>query len=108
MDRLRKSLPPPNSLIYFEAAARLGSFTLAADELGVTQAAVSRQVRILEDHLGVGLFRRQHRSVLLTAEGRKFFQSVALGLQSIASSAAEVRASPPKPSNSEGPRVGKG
>lgn len=56
----------------FEAAARLGSFALAADELAVTPSAISHQVRLLEDHLGVLLFHRVHRSVLLTDIGREY------------------------------------
>jgi LysR family glycine cleavage system transcriptional activator len=56
----------------FEAAARLGSFALAADELAVTPSAVSHQVRLLEDQLGVLLFHRVHRSVILTDIGREY------------------------------------
>lgn len=93
MDSLRRSLPPPNSLVYFEAAARQGSFSRAADELRVSQAAVSRQIRLLEDHLGVRLFTRQHRAVLLTAQGKTFYEAVAMGLRYIASSATEVQGS---------------
>lgn len=58
-----------NALVTFEAALRLQSFTAAASELGVTQAAVSRQVRMLEEELGVLLFRRGHRRVAPTAAG---------------------------------------
>lgn len=56
----------------FEAAARLGSFALAADELAVTPSAISHQVRLLEEQLGVTLFHRVHRSVMLTDLGREF------------------------------------
>lgn len=56
----------------FEAAARLGSFALAADELAVTPSAISHQVRILEEQIGVALFHRVHRSVLLTDVGREY------------------------------------
>jgi LysR family glycine cleavage system transcriptional activator len=66
-----RSLPPLNSLKAFEAAARLNSLTLAAHELGVSQVAVSRQVRQLEDYLGVALFTRGHRRVDKTREGRQ-------------------------------------
>jgi LysR family glycine cleavage system transcriptional activator len=68
---MQNRLPPLTSLRTFEAAGRLGSFTKAADELHVTQSAVSRQIRTLEDDLGVPLFRRSHRKVRLTAEGRR-------------------------------------
>lgn len=56
----------------FEAAARLGSFALAADELAVTPSAVSHQVRLLEEQVGVLLFQRVHRSVILTDIGREY------------------------------------
>lgn len=59
---MARSLPPLNALRAFEAAARHLSFTLAAEELHVTQAAVSHQVKGLEDHLGVALFRRLPRA----------------------------------------------
>src|SRR5262249_38643406 len=59
----RRALPSVNALVTFEAAARLKSFTAAARELGVTQAAVSRQIRLLEDDIGVALFQRGHRRV---------------------------------------------
>ncbi|MBP7240864.1 LysR substrate-binding domain-containing protein [Amaricoccus sp.] len=56
----------------FEAAARLGSFALAADELAVTPSAISHQVRLLEEQIGVALFHRVHRSVILTDTGREY------------------------------------
>ncbi|MHC8508199.1 MAG: transcriptional regulator GcvA [Rhodospirillales bacterium] len=65
-----RRLPPLTALRAFEAAARLLSFTRAADELHVTQAAVSHQVKALEDHLGTALFRRVHRGLLLTDAGQ--------------------------------------
>ena len=60
----------------FEAAARLGSFALAADELAVTPSAISHQVRLLEDQIGVSLFHRIHRSVILTDTGREYAAEV--------------------------------
>ena len=57
--------PPLNSLRFFEAAARLGSFVKAADELRLTHGAVSRQIRMLEQSLGVDLFERRNRGCLL-------------------------------------------
>lgn len=63
---MRRSLPPLNALRAFEAAARHMSFTKAADELAVTPAAVSQQVRSLEAFLGQPLFRRRNRTLLLT------------------------------------------
>jgi len=70
MNRLGKSLPPLSSLLPFEAAARLESFTRAAEELGLTQAAISRQIRALEEDLGTRLFERRNRAVHLTESGR--------------------------------------
>lgn len=65
-----RSLPPLNALRAFEAAARHLSFTLAAEELHVTQAAVSHQVKGLEDRLGLKLFRRLPRGLMLTEQGQ--------------------------------------
>ncbi|WP_158912553.1 LysR family transcriptional regulator [Caulobacter sp. S45] len=64
-----RSVVPLNALRAFEAAARHLSFTRAADELCVTQAAISHQVKGLEDRLGVALFRRSNRGLMLTDEG---------------------------------------
>ena len=69
-------LPPLNALRTFEAAARHLSFTKAADELFVTQAAVSHQIRTLEDHLGARLFRRASRALMLTDEGQALLPAV--------------------------------
>ena len=66
ISQMPRSLPPLNSLRTFEAAARLGSFTKAARELNVTPAAVSHQIRGLEEYIGVTLFRRTTRSLVLT------------------------------------------
>ena len=65
-------LPPLNSLRAFEVAARHLSFSLAASELNVTQSAISRQIKGLEDFLGVPLFRRLPRSLELTEQGKRF------------------------------------
>ncbi|MBO0765574.1 MAG: LysR family transcriptional regulator [Hyphomicrobiaceae bacterium] len=69
MHEKRFDLPPLDLIRGFEAAARTLSFTLAAEELCVTQSAVSRQIRALEDHLGVALFERRPRSLALTGPG---------------------------------------
>jgi LysR family glycine cleavage system transcriptional activator len=70
------SLPPLSALRAFEAAARHNSFTKAADELCVTQSAVSRHIRYLEDRLQVLLFVRGHRSLTLTPEGQRYFDDL--------------------------------
>ncbi len=77
---LSQDLPPLDSLVAFEAAARLGSFTLTARELNLTQAAISQRIRNLERALGTTLFERAHRSVLLNEAGRKYQHSVSMVL----------------------------
>ncbi len=91
MYRTRNQLPPLTALPAFEASARLLSFTRAAEELAVTQAAISRQIRVLEDYLGVQLFDRGHRRIKLTHEGQRFQHVVAVALDLIAGSAKELR-----------------
>lgn len=91
MTFLRTRLPPTNALVTFEAVARHLSFTQAARELGVSQAATSRQVRLLEDHLGVALFNRARKRVRLTPSGRQLLEAVAMGLGHIASVADGLR-----------------
>ncbi len=69
-------LPPLAAVRVFEAAARLLSFTQAAAELGMTQAAVSYQIKVLEERLGTPLFLRKPRQVELTAAGRRLAPQV--------------------------------
>ena len=69
-------LPPLDSLRFFEAAARHQSFARAAEELGVTPAAVAHRVRMLEEHLDVPLFNRRHRAVRLNRRGRAYLKEV--------------------------------
>jgi len=73
---MARDLPPLNALRFFEAAARHLSFTRAAEELHVTQAAISHQMKALETHLGVRLFRRLPRRLLLTEEGQRLLPVV--------------------------------
>ena len=93
---LRAKLPPPNSLVVFEAAARHLNFTGAARELNVTQAAVSRQIQILETHLGVALFQRIPRALKLTPPGLHLYKSVTMSLEHIANTVADIRHLGPK------------
>jgi LysR family glycine cleavage system transcriptional activator len=72
----RHSLPPLSAVRAFEAAARLGSFTRAAEELGMTQAAVSYQIKRLEERLGLMLFQRLPRKIVLTRDGERLAPSV--------------------------------
>jgi len=90
MQGLKKRLPSPNALLTFEAAARQLSFTRASGELFVSQAAVSRQIRRLEDQVGTPLFRRRHRALELTDAGKHLYQAVTLGLGHIASAMDEI------------------
>jgi LysR family glycine cleavage system transcriptional activator len=82
-----RRLPPLSALRPFEAAARLESFSRAAEELHLTHGAVSRQVRALEDHVGAALFTRHGKRVALTAAGRTFAERVRNALQEIAQAA---------------------
>ncbi len=93
---LRAKLPPVNSLVVFEAAARHLNFTRAAQELSVTQAAVSRQIQILEDHLGALLFQRMPRALRLTPAGTHLFKSVTMSLEHIAATVMDIRRVGPK------------
>ncbi|MER9202331.1 LysR substrate-binding domain-containing protein [Mesorhizobium sp. M0933] len=88
---LRLLIPSPAGLITFEAAARHLSFTNAAEELRVSQAAVSLAIKGLEADLGVDLFVRHHKRIVLTEAGQRFYSDVAMGLGHIARSAEAVR-----------------
>ena len=86
-----KPLPPMNSLIVFEAAARHLSFTKAADELTVTQGAISRQIRQLEEYLGKELFIRSNRNISLTPTGLQYYQTIFSSLLNVAQATAEIK-----------------
>ena len=85
-------LPPLDQLEAFEAAARHLSFTKAADELALTQSAVSRQIAAIEAHLGVALFRRLHRALVLTAEGEDLARAVGEVLRHLHHVTGRIRA----------------
>ncbi|ERS04294.1 LysR family transcriptional regulator [Acinetobacter sp. COS3] len=86
-----KPLPPMNSLIVFEAAARHLSFTRAANELNVTQGAISRQIRQLEEYLGKELFVRANRNMYLTPTGLQYYQTVYSALLEVAKATGEIK-----------------
>src|SRR5690348_8399241 len=86
-------LPPLSALRAFEAAARLGSFSRAAEEISVTHSAVSHQVRALERALGTPLFQRHGKRVALTEAGRHFSERVGAALRDIAEAARFVQRS---------------
>ena len=73
---MRRSLPPLNALRSFDAAARHQSFTRAAEELCVTQGAVSHQVKALEVELGLQLFKRERNGLIITDAGRDYLAVV--------------------------------
>jgi LysR family glycine cleavage system transcriptional activator len=89
-----RRLPPLGSLRAFEAAARRESFKLAAAELGVTPTAISHQIRQLEAGLGVALFIRQTRKVVLTAEGQSLYPALRQALDLMAEAVAAVARRP--------------
>ncbi len=84
-------LPPLNALRAFEVVARHLSFTAAAGELGVTQGAVSQQMRKLEDFLGLTLFRRIHQGLRLTQAGTAYLPTVRQALAAIADATRDLR-----------------
>ena len=85
------ALPPLNALRAFEAAARHLSFKLAAHELHVTPAAVGQQVKALEARLGVQLFDRLHKQLILTVAGRAYLPGVSEGFRHIAEATSQLR-----------------
>jgi DNA-binding transcriptional LysR family regulator len=91
MPHIRRRITALGALVTFEAAARLGGFTAAAKEMGVTQAAVSRQVSALEDDLGARLFTSAHRRVDLTAAGSALALAVGQSFERIAETVEAIR-----------------
>lgn len=88
--RLRK-LPQPRALVVFEASGRLLNFTKAGREVGMSQAAVSKQINFLEAELGILLFQRSNRGLELTSAGRRLYAAVAMGLNHILDAIEEIR-----------------
>lgn len=90
----RRFLPSLPLLAAFEAAARTGSVTAAARELNLTQSAVSRQIRALEEQLGVELFHREKQTIRLTAGGEGYAREIRDALRKISSASLNLRANP--------------
>ncbi|NIX77569.1 transcriptional regulator GcvA [Microvirga terricola] len=86
-------LPPMSAVRVFEAAARHQSFTRAAEELGMTQAAVSYQIKMLEDRVGAALFTRLPRQVILTAKGQQLAPAVTEAFEALRAAFADVEES---------------
>lgn len=89
---MRRTLPSTQALACFEAAARHESYTRAAQELCLTQSAVSRQILALEDFLGVALFRRTRHGVALTAAGAHYARQVGQRLQALERDTLDIMA----------------
>ena len=87
---VRPTLPPLNTLKAFEASARLLSFTRAANELNLTQAAVSKQVKLLEHFLGENLFERRARHLVLTKTGAAYLPKVRDSFRRLSDGTREV------------------
>lgn len=87
----RRNLPPLRALTAFEAAARLGSFRKAADELGITRSAISHQIKLLEDILGVDLFSRDGKRAELTGPGQVYYPAVREAFDQIESQTQVIR-----------------
>jgi LysR family glycine cleavage system transcriptional activator len=90
--RNRNALPALDLLVGFESAARHLSFTKAGEELFLTQSAVSRQIKELEDQLGVVLFQRRHRALALTQAGHQFYAAAAQALSTMRTATDRLRA----------------
>ena len=73
---MAKRIPPLNALKAFDSAAKHLSFTKAADELFVTQAAISHQIKLLEEFLSIKLFLRKNRTLLLTEDGQAYYSDI--------------------------------
>jgi LysR family transcriptional regulator, glycine cleavage system transcriptional activator len=86
-----RNLPPLARLRTFEAAARLQSFALAAQELHLTASAISHQIRDLERHFGRALFMRRHRQIRPTFEGQRLFESLGRLFDALEATCAEVQ-----------------
>ncbi|WP_170775601.1 LysR substrate-binding domain-containing protein [Ruegeria lacuscaerulensis] len=91
MQELWKLLGSPRHLVVFEAAARLQSFTRAAQELNVQQPAVSVAIRRLEEGLGTALFTRSHRQVVLTTAGERLLADVTRAFEQLALSVSSIQ-----------------
>lgn len=88
---MAERLPPLNAIRYFEAAARHLSLSRAAEELHVTHSAVSHQIKALEAWLGVALFRRQNRTVVLTEAGQVYLRPVREAFEKLAEGSRQLR-----------------
>ena len=91
-----QKMPPLNSLKAFEVSARHKSFTKAASELVVTQGAVSKQVKILEDYLGLKLFERKYQHIVLTKKAERYLSSIQDAFETIGQATDQLMGCPSK------------
>jgi LysR family glycine cleavage system transcriptional activator len=91
---MARRLPPLNSLKSFEAAGRQLSFTRAAQELNVTQAAVSHQIKVIEEYLGVTLFVRTPRKLVLTEQGKTLLPDVIEAFDKVSNAISAIKQEP--------------
>lgn len=88
---MRTPLPPLNALKAFEATARYGSLSQAAKELYVTQSAISKQIKLLEDFFAMPLFERKAQGVALTSAGQSFLPAITHALDEIRAASLQLR-----------------
>ena len=88
---MSRTLPPLETFRFFEAAARHLNFTRAAEEMHVTHGAVSQRIKRLEEHLGMSLFQRSGRGMLLTDEGRRLLERVRAAIGEITEGVEAIR-----------------
>jgi len=93
---MNRKLPPLNALRAFEMAARYQSLTAAAEQLHVTHSAVSRQVSLLEEWLGVAMFERRGRRLRLTDAGRQYLPVVQAAFDSLANATEKLTNQKPR------------
>ena len=86
----RRLVPSLSALVAFEASARLGSFTRAAEELNLTQGAISRQIKLLEDQLGITLFERVRQRIIMTEAGAYYAGEIRQTLDRFAAATAQA------------------
>src|SRR5436190_17794963 len=91
MANASRPLPPLDLLRGFESAARHLSFTKAGQELFLTQSAVSRQIQALEEFLGMPLFERRHRALVLTEAGQSYYRVIAAALEQLRDATRKLR-----------------
>jgi LysR family glycine cleavage system transcriptional activator len=97
---MKRKLPPLNALKAFEASARHLSFSRAADEMFLTQGAISKQIKILEEYFKEPLFERVNRGLKLTKKAEEYYKNIAVAFDSIAASSVAFKTNPDSKDNS--------